>query len=113
MGSLNSDEFADRVLSDIGELGAGQTATAEDVAEIKTRLPSFFSTLASDDVVLVADPEEIPEEWAASLARLFINENGSPWGVPWSKSVKDECEAVLRKQVSSRPTYETQAVDYF
>lgn len=113
MGSLNSDEFADRVLSDIGELGAGQTATAEDVQEIKTRLPSFLSKLAADDVVLVADPEEIPEEWAGDLARLFINENGSPWGVAWSKDVKDAVEAVLKKQVSSRPTYETLSVDYF
>lgn len=94
-------------------LDPSQSPEAEDLATIDQYVDPLIAQLALDEIVDITDTDEIPVEYFLPLARLLANVAGPRFGSPMNPQARMDDERALRKMTSSRPTFETQAVDYF
>jgi hypothetical protein len=113
MADYTRRELVDMAAVKLGALGAGQTLSAEDLDTIDTMVPALFDQLAEDDILAIGDEEAIPASWCPYLATLLANLVGPDFGAPFDPSIKQGSEAILRKLVRGKETYEPQTPDYF
>lgn len=112
-------DLVNRALTKVMAVGAGQTASAEDIAIGQATLGPMLAELAALQVCYVpisgnTSAEEIPDELFQGLATLLAIDIGADFGMPVAPdAARQDAMNVLRRIVASRPTYETLAVDYF
>lgn len=94
-------------------LEAGQTLAAEDSVDIDGRIPGLFAQLAADEICVVGDEDDIPDQWLDPLAGLLANMAASTYGKPYSPDVKEVLERQLRRMNASRPTGEPQQAEHY
>lgn len=90
-----------------------ETPSDEDLDTIDAYVDPLLAQLAQDEIVLIADSDEIPVEYFLPIARLLANVAGPRFGSQMNQDAKRIDEAALRRLTSARPTYETLKVDYF
>lgn len=74
---------SDLVLGVLGKLGIfspGQSVSPEDFATISNNLDSIFRKLAGNEIVYVADPNNIPGEWFMDLILIVTGEMAEDFG---------------------------------
>jgi hypothetical protein len=119
-----------RVLDILGVLSVGQSIDPEDYAKVANNLDSWVRKLAADEIVYVADTNNIPSLWfedvAAIIAGLVAPSfgisgqdladlvgnglGGNPSGAqPGSGTAAKSLKLMLR----ARPTYEVLRIEYF
>lgn len=86
---------------------------AEDLAVIETYVDPLLSQLAADQIVYIADSDEIPNEYFLPVARLLANVCGPRFGSAMNQDAKEADERTLRRLVASQPTYEPMEGHYF
>lgn len=86
---------------------------AEDLAVIDTYVDPLLSQLAADEIVYIAAPNEIPNEYFLPLVRLLANVCGPRFGSPMNEDAKLADERVLRRLSAAQATYEPLQAQYF
>ena len=112
MATITRRELVDQAATKVGALGVGQTLEAEDLAVIDRMASALFDQLAEDEILQVSD-DEIPASWSPYLASLLANLIGPDYGTAFTQEVKVVNEAILRKLVRAKATFEPLATDYF
>lgn len=112
MATITRRELVDQAATKVGALGAGQTLAPEDLDVIDRFAGALFDQLSEDDILNISD-DAIPASWSPYLASLLANLAGPDYGTPYTHEVKVMNEAILRKLVRAKATFEPLAVDYF
>lgn len=111
MSFRTSTDLVLKVLDNLGILPAGQIPGPEDTADIKASLPSVIEKLAGEEVVYVADIENIPGAWFLPLASIVAYELMEEFGVTGDDaavltSKNQTARASLKSMNRGRPTYQ-------
>lgn len=111
-------DLVTEALESLGVLAAGQTPELEDTARIDEKIDSILADLAGREIVYVADPDNIPQEWFNALADIVAYECRTKFGVTAdfeatleraNTNAIEKLKVILR----GRPTYEPQRSHYF
>src|SRR5262252_5513125 len=113
METFTRRKLIDQAATKVGALGVGQTLANEDLVAIDEMATSLFDQLAEDEIVTIGDDDAIPASWCPYLATLLANLIGPDYGAPFDPNIKLSAEAILRKLVRGKETYEPQTPDYF
>jgi hypothetical protein len=113
MATCTRNELVAQAAAKVGILGVGQALSDEDFELIDDYVDKLFDQLAEDEIWTVADEEEIPASLCPYLATLLANLCAAEYGSAFSGQVKMEHEAILRRLVRQKETFEIQQVDYF
>lgn len=113
MATFTLAELIDQAATKVGALGVGQALGAEDFAKFKEFSVALFDQLEQDEILSIADQDEIPAALAPYLATLLANLAAPDFGAPFDMSVKEQNEAVIRRLVRGTVTYEPQTPEYF
>lgn len=106
-------ELINEAASKLQIIGSGQSVEADDSDVIDAKIDPLLLQLSADGIVEVPDDEAIPSEYFDSIATLLANNSATDFGLAYDPGVKELHERLLRRLVSSRPTYEPQRADYF
>lgn len=112
-------ELFNRALVKVGAVGAGQTASAEDVAYPRNALGPIIAELdelgvASIVITSNEAAEEIPDEYFAALAVLLAADISPDFGGPApSDEQRQALMAPMRRVSATKPTYETLKAESF
>jgi len=90
-----------------------QDPAVEDLDTIGEYVDPLLGQLAQDEIVLIADSNEIPNEYFLPIARLLANSAGPRFGTAMDPAAKQMDENALRRLTAPRPTYETLKAEYF
>ena len=91
----------------------GNSLAAEDGAKIDEKVDSLLERLAADEVVDIADANEIPACYFDALGELLANNCATKFGKKYSEEVKTVFERQLRRTVAPRATLEVLRTEYF
>jgi hypothetical protein len=94
-------------------LDPASSPEVEDLETIGQYVDPLLAQLAADEIVYVADSDEIPVEYFLPLARLLANVAGPRFGSPMNAAAKIEDERALRRLTAGKPTYETLRATYY
>jgi hypothetical protein len=61
-------------LEELGVLSPGQPISPEDFSTVNNKLDSILRKLAGNEIVYVADPNNIPGEWFSDLVLIVAGE---------------------------------------
>src|SRR5688572_21747954 len=78
-------------------LDPSQDPATEDLETIGVYVGPLFAQLAADQIVYIADEEEIPNEFFLPIARLLANVAGPRFGSAMNADAKTVDEATLRR----------------
>lgn len=90
-----------------------QTPPNEDLETIGQYVDPLLAQLEADQIVSVADQDEIPNEYFLPLARLLANVAGPRFGAPVNDAARRMDEQTLRRMTSGKATYEIQRAVYY
>jgi hypothetical protein len=107
------EELVNRALEELGVVGAGQTAAAEDYAVVDDAVEPVMSDLATRDVWVWGDPDEYDEDAFEHLAVLLANAKARPFGKEPSEEIRIMAERRLRQLAPYVLSGQAQIVDYF
>lgn len=93
--------------------GTGQPLEPEYQDEIDQKIDPLILQLSVDEICHVGDINNIPGEWFDAIASLLANICAPLVGKPFSPDAQQYFERNLRRLVSTRPSYEVLAADYF
>jgi len=113
MADITSRQLIDEAATRVGNLGIGQTLNADELAYFQRSYRFLLDQLAEDEVLTIGDDEAIPASWAPYIATLLANLCGPAYGVPFDVNTKLGTEAILRKLVRGKETFERQQAEYF
>src|SRR5262245_17058889 len=113
MATFTRRELIDQAATKVGALGAGQTLEVEDLDVLQDFATALFDQLGEDGILSIGDDDAIPASWCPYLASLLANLAGPDYGTAFDVSIKQTNEAILRKLVRQKETYEPLQVDYF
>jgi hypothetical protein len=82
---VTKSDFIATVLENLGVLAAGQTVSAEDRDVIDRRMTSVFAQLSAEDLIDVADEENIDNAPALLLADIVTLACVTPYGITGPK----------------------------
>lgn len=107
-----------RTLDVLGISAVGQAPAAEDYAAVDAQVDAVLGTLAGLDVVYVADPDEIPNEFFNPLADVLAFAVCLDFGVgDAEKAAMQAKEAQARSDLRfmnrGRPTGQRMTAEYF
>jgi hypothetical protein len=94
-------------------MGIEQSPAAEDLQSIGEYVEPLMAQLEADSVISYIDTDEIPDELFLPLARLLANVAGPEYGTAMNEDARRRDEQMLRRLLSSKPTYETQKAVYY
>ena len=111
MTTRTPSDLAEKILEKLGVVPAGSAPQEEDVAQILLNLPTLFEELAGREIVYVGDPDNIPEVYFLSLAKIGAYEFRDEFGIQEQdaallKIANDEAISNLKVITRGRPTYE-------
>src|SRR5262245_61185530 len=113
MATRTRAQVIEQAANKLGCLAAGQALAVEDFDTINEYFDALADQLGEDEILTIGDESEIPASWCPYLAILLANLAAHEYGGAFSADVKAATEAILRRLVRQRETYETQQVDYF
>lgn len=108
-----------KALSLVGALGAGQTASAEDIDVCETALKPLIDELSATNVAHISisvddnTNEEVPEEYFLTLAKLLANEIAPDFGAPSDETLRQILLDRMRQVGNSGSYAKTQTAEYF
>jgi hypothetical protein len=106
-------ELIDGVLKELGVLGVGQAASAEDVDAIDGLIDPALADLEGQEVIRLQDSDEFPLTVFNQLVH-YIAELAAPgYGRPANEGVKQLAMQQMRVAARGGPTYETMHSEYF
>ena len=105
-------------LENLGGVGVGQTAGAEELGRIDEKIPSIVSTLAGTRVFYLADLDNIPDAAFAPLAMVVAYECRGKFGVTGDELAALQADnersiATLRQIRTQSPSYLPARGQYF
>lgn len=111
MSFRTSTDLVLKVLDNLGVLPAGQVPGPEDTADIKAALPSVIEKLAGEEIVFIADIENIPGAWFLPLASVVAYELMEEFGVTGDDAQilmgkNQTARTALQSMNRGRPTYQ-------
>jgi hypothetical protein len=77
----NSTDLVTEALANLGVLAAGQSIDPEDFNYVNEKLDAIFRKIAALEIVVVADPNNIPSAWFSDLADIVAGECCTKFGV--------------------------------
>ena len=107
------EQLVNRALIELGVVGAGQTAAAEDYAVINDAVEPVMSDLATRDIWVWGDPDEYEEDAFDHLGVLLANARARAFGSAPSEEVRLLAERRLR---ALKPTFlsgQSQTTEYY
>lgn len=93
--------------------GVGQAVPAEDYATVQGFIKPLYDQLAADEIVEVADREDIPSAIYIPLTWLLANACAPKFDMPQDDAGRQAKEVLIMRLVASRPTYEVLKAKYF
>lgn len=84
------------VLEELGALGSGQVASAEDVASIQARISPTIQDLTARKIIYIPDTDTVPDEVFNHLAEYLTEICAPKFGRPQDKVAKQMAEDKLR-----------------
>jgi len=106
-------ELVARALSELGVVGSGQTASAEDTQTVDNEVEPMFDNLAQRNVFQWGDPDQIDDNAFVFLARWLANSIGRPFGVTPDEQLRLSLEQNLREVKPVFLSGQRQTADYF
>lgn len=106
-------ELVNRALKELGVVGAGQTASAEDFDEIDKAVEPVMSDLATRDIWVWGDPDEYDDDAFDHLAVLLANARARGFGVQPDEQKRLLAEARLRGLKPTILSGQPQQIEYF
>lgn len=106
-------QLISRALEELGVVGAGQTASAEDTATIDEAIEPVMSDLATRNIYAWGDPDEYDEDAFEHLAVLLANAKSRPYGLVPSEETRLLAERRLRQLNLYVLSGQPQVVDYY
>lgn len=107
------EELVNRALKELGVVGSGQTASAEDYATIDEAVEPVMSDLATRDVWVWGDPDEYDEDAFEHLAVLLANAKARSFGKAPSEETRLMAESRLRQLSPTILSGQRQQTEYF
>ena len=83
-------------LEEIGALGSGQTASAEDVAAVEARIAPMLADLQAREIFYVADSDEIDDAAFPWLVQILAQHIATKFGSQMNAAVMLSAESRLR-----------------
>jgi hypothetical protein len=109
----SKQELIDRVLVELGVIGAGQTAAAEDVALITSEIEPVMSDLATRNIYSWGDPDEYDEDAFIHLAKITANSLARAYGIEPDDGKRLYAESRLRLLQTVVLSGQNQSVEYY
>jgi hypothetical protein len=106
-------QLVNRALEELGVVGAGQPASAEDYAVVNAAIESVMSDLATRDIWQWGNPDEYDEDAFEHLAVLLANAKARPFGKAPDEQVRLLAERRLRQLRPYDLSGQAQTTDYF
>lgn len=106
-------ELINEALGVLLNLPAGAPFSDEDIATVGGYVDPLLFELAADEVVYIADSDEIPSEYFLSLQGLLASRAGPRYGSGRDLEAEKRLKADLRRLGASKPTYEVQRAEYY
>ena len=116
--TMSKSDFIATVLENLGVLAGGQTVSAEDRDVIERRMSSVFAQLSAEDLIDVADEENIDSAAALSLADIVTMNCVTPYGITGQKLMElAAAESAARERIKlmtrEKPHRDTLSVPRF
>lgn len=111
MSFRTSADLVLKVLDNLGVLPAGQVPGPEDTADVQAALPSVIEKLAGEEIVFVADIEQIPGAWFLPLASIVAYDLMEEFGVTGDDAAvltakNQTARSALKAMNRGKPTYQ-------
>jgi len=116
--SRTLEDLANRALSILNEVGAGQPGAAEDLDVARRELPGVLASLFERDVTAFEVFEPVPDAMFTPIAICLANAIADDFGaddatVSRIAARTEAAERELRLMKRGRPTYRPQCSEYF
>lgn len=105
-------DLVTRVLQELGAVAVGQQPAAEDVSLVDGNLEPVAAELAADEVVFIADLDQIDDAAFLPLAICVAQRMASDFGVAMDAVKVAGAEARLRRMGRNGPKYTPQPTSY-
>jgi hypothetical protein len=106
-------ELIDAVLKELGVLGVGHAASAEDVDAVDGLIDAALADLEGQEVIRLADSDEFPLTIFNQLVH-YITELAAPgYGRAGNIGVMEIAKQQMRVAARGGPTYEVMRSEYF
>lgn len=107
-----------RILKELGSYQSGQDLPPEDYRVVDEELPYELSTMASDDIFVVADIDAIDDDAVVELAKYLAGQFAATFGLAGEElqavqASQGAAEQSLRYKRARKPTYARQRTEYF
>lgn len=112
MATKSRAELIRRVLDRLQVTQTGQNPAAEDVDQVSQNLDTVLATLASDEVVYIANPDEIELAYFEPVSVCIADKMAMDFGTAVSPDDLVAAQAVLRRMQALRPMYTDQQTSY-
>jgi hypothetical protein len=106
-------ELVNEALGVLLNLPAGATFSDEDITTVDGYIDPMLAELAADEVVYLAEPDEIPAEWFLSLQGLLASRAGPRYGGARDLEGEERHKNTLRRLTANKATYEVQRAEYY
>jgi hypothetical protein len=107
------NELVIRALKELGVVGSGQTAEAEDFDEIDKAVEPVMSDLATRDIWVWGDPDQYDDDAFDHLAVLLANARARAFGAQPDEQKRLMAELRLRGLKPTILSGRTQEIEYF
>ncbi len=107
------NDLVNRALKELGVVGSGQTAEAEDYDEIDDAVEPVMSDLATRDIWVWGDPDQYDDDAFDHLAVLLANARARAFGVQPDEQKRRLAEARLRGLKPTILSGQPQPIEYF
>jgi hypothetical protein len=94
--SQTQDALTTAVLEELGAVGSGQTASAEDTAAVEAKIEPTLADLATRNVIYIPDPNDIDDAAFNHLVPYLAEVCAPKFGRPTSFAAKQAAEDMLR-----------------
>ncbi len=121
----SQSDLVTETLANLGVLAVGQPQDPDDTAYVLAKYDSVLRQLAALEIAYVADPNNVPGEWFASLADILAGECATKFGSnpdDYGKLKKQglgippgtgAAAMALKAMTRGKPTGERLRVEYF
>lgn len=111
--AYTQEQLVTLALKQMGVIGAGQSASAEDGADIKSYIPTVMSDLATRNIWAWGDPDTTPDEAALHIADLLGYAAAPAFGLQRDEAKRLLSESRLRRLNAEVLSGQPLRVDYF
>lgn len=94
--SQTQTDLTTAVLEELGAVGSGQTASAEDTAAVVAKIDPALANLAARNSIYIPDSDDIPDEAFTPLVAYLAEICAPKFGRPTNPAAKNAAEDELR-----------------